>query len=506
MRLEDVTAEIRPRSQWEAIDLGLAMVRRDAGRLLVCWLVTALPVHLLVLVLLHDWLWLAVGVLWWLRPIFSRVSLFFLSRALFGERPTVRQVLRAWPAMWWRRFAYRMLWARFSPWRAMSVPVEELEHLRGPAFRRRCTQLLSRAEGSAIGLLAVSGVLTLIGILSLVVLGLMFVPQEVMTQWSADYDLWLESDEMGLSAGLQWLLAGVTLVTFAAVDVLYTGAGFGLYVNSRTLVEGWDIELAFKRMRDRLGGVLRPAALLVFAALLFAGGEPAHADAGNVQELAEQAVEHTDPGDDRSEGRSEGSIKDVLANPDFKIHTVEELVPVAKPPSSGAFNFAGLGVFAAAVSMLGWLVLALLLGAAIWLVWRYWPRPGGASAARAAPLQREVRTVMGMDIGPESLPADIPAAAWRAWQLGSHQDAMSLLYRGAIGALVRHVHVEIEESDTERDCLRRVSQLGNTRESRYFEGLTGSWISLAYGRSVPDDGQMQTLCREWPFNMQGGRG
>ena len=47
MRLEDVTAEIRPRSEWEAVDLGLAMVRRDGSRLLACWLVTALPVHVL---------------------------------------------------------------------------------------------------------------------------------------------------------------------------------------------------------------------------------------------------------------------------------------------------------------------------------------------------------------------------------------------------------------------------------------------------------------------------
>jgi hypothetical protein len=38
MRLEDITAEVRPRGRWEAVDLGFAMVRRHFGRLLIAWL------------------------------------------------------------------------------------------------------------------------------------------------------------------------------------------------------------------------------------------------------------------------------------------------------------------------------------------------------------------------------------------------------------------------------------------------------------------------------------
>jgi hypothetical protein len=37
MRLDEVTAEIRPRSDWEAVDLGLAMIRRDFWRCLSVW-------------------------------------------------------------------------------------------------------------------------------------------------------------------------------------------------------------------------------------------------------------------------------------------------------------------------------------------------------------------------------------------------------------------------------------------------------------------------------------
>ena len=53
MKLEAVTAEIRPRSDWEAVDLGLAMVRRDFWRcFLMWWLAVALP-----FALAGWWLW-----------------------------------------------------------------------------------------------------------------------------------------------------------------------------------------------------------------------------------------------------------------------------------------------------------------------------------------------------------------------------------------------------------------------------------------------------------------
>jgi hypothetical protein len=302
-----------------------------------------------------------------------------------------------------------------------------------------------------------------------------------------------------LSQGLQWLLAGVMLVVFAVVDTLYTGAGFGLYVNSRTLIEGWDIELALKRMRDRLEGIARPAGLLLGALLLLATSQWAEAMPPDELEMAQQAQ----PAGETQQ--SDREIHSVLADEDFKVHSVEERVPVAEPSSPRGFNSSGFGgFFAMAFAGLGWLLLALLVGGVGWLIWRYWPKPDGAGAASVQPLRREVRTVMGMDIGPDSLPTDIPSAAWRAWQAGNHQEAMSLLYRGAIGAFVGQIRVEIDEGDTERDCLRRVSQLGMTREARYFEGLTNSWMGLAYGRSVPEEGEMQALCRDWPFAVQGG--
>ena len=88
MQLEDLTAEVRPRTHWEAVDLGFALVRRHFPRLLLAWLLCIGPLWA-VLLLLTRWVpvGLIVFVIWWLKPIYGRLPLFHLSRALFGATP-----------------------------------------------------------------------------------------------------------------------------------------------------------------------------------------------------------------------------------------------------------------------------------------------------------------------------------------------------------------------------------------------------------------------------------
>jgi hypothetical protein len=59
--------------------------------------------------------------------------------------------------------------------------------------------------------------------------------------------------------------------------------------------------------------------------------------------------------------------------------------------------------------------------------------------------------------------------------------------------------VEIQESDTEGDCLRRVMQAGADVHPDYFRGITGTWTKLAYAGISPPDLEVQALCRQWPF-------
>jgi hypothetical protein len=145
----------------------------------------------------------------------------------------------------------------------------------------------------------------------------------------------------------------------------------------------------------------------------------------------------------------------------------------------------------------------LLVGFLGWMLWRnrhvFTLRGAGAKLDQVAP---SARVVMGMAVSPDTLPADVPDAAWLLWQQGRHQEALGLLYRGSISRVMELGRVEIHESDTEGDCMRRVEQVGAAVHPDYFRGITGMWIRLAYAGVSPADSEVQALCQQWPF---GGR-
>ena len=108
MRPEDLQVNLRPRSSWEAMELGTALLRRHAGAVWRPWLLALLPLfaalNALAWALGQPWLaWLA---LWWLKPALERIVLYVLSRAVFGQAPGTLAALRAQWRFAARRFAF----------------------------------------------------------------------------------------------------------------------------------------------------------------------------------------------------------------------------------------------------------------------------------------------------------------------------------------------------------------------------------------------------------------
>ncbi|HAQ27742.1 MAG TPA: DUF4129 domain-containing protein, partial [Pseudomonas sp.] len=118
--------------------------------------------------------------------------------------------------------------------------------------------------------------------------------------------LWLEH--------LTNLLYALVLVVW---EPIYVASGFSLYLNRRTILEGWDIELAFRRLRTRLMPMLVPLLLglgLLFvqppAALLAAEPTQATAEARpEAQRLLNQSL--------TSQAASQ-RISDILDQPPFR--------------------------------------------------------------------------------------------------------------------------------------------------------------------------------------------
>lgn len=482
MRLDAVTAEIRPRSDWEAVDLGLAMVRRDFWRCFaVWWLAVMLPAAAA-----GWWLWdypvAWLLLFWWWKPAGSRMVLFETSRRLFGEKPSWREALREIPRAWTRRFFYRFLWARFSPWLPLTLAVEDLEGLRGKAYKQRCTQVIRRGEGVIMWIYFVADIAACWFGLAILAMVILFIPEGQDGGWQLALESWDPNDPSEIPAAILRTVTLCVMFAMSLTDLFVTGAGFGVYLNNRTWIEGWDVELAFRR----LAGRLTKAAMLwmVLAAILM----PA-VSSGQVERDPDPATE----------------IRAVKEDPAFKVHKVIDKVP--KPvdlPSWLAwlkflrFGGGGAGEILGKVFIVS--VCGLLAGLIAWLIWvnRHafvFRRLGGSEAV----ISPSARVVMGMQVSPETLPADVPAAAWELWRQGRHQEALGLLYRGAISRVIELARVEIQESDTEGDCVRRVDLAGAAAHPDYFRGITGAWMHLAYGGRRPADVDVEALCRQWPF-------
>ena len=104
MRLDQVQVELRPRSPWEAMELGIALVRRHARAIWLPWAALTLPLFVVLNALAWtlDLVPLAALAMWWLKPVFDRVPLYVLSRAVFGQAPAVRETLAAQHRWSWR--------------------------------------------------------------------------------------------------------------------------------------------------------------------------------------------------------------------------------------------------------------------------------------------------------------------------------------------------------------------------------------------------------------------
>lgn len=568
MRLDRVSAVLRPRSDQEAADFGMALVRRHAGGIFMAWFSLLLPLWALLIVVLRDYPSLTVFIIWWLKPIYDRVVVFYLGRALFGDAPSLRAQWRAWPKLLTRRMLPDLLWRRFSPVRSFVMAVPVLENLSGKPAAERMAALKRHGGAAAASMTSMTGFLEIGVLLALMAVARSFVPEEWV---DPILDGSLIQNPALVMPGLLWSMAACYLVAVALVEPFYAGAVFGLYINTRTLLEGWDVEVAFRRLGARLRDLNLPAAAAV-AGNVPAGPPPIPSPAPPVRvstvnpsgpPALPSSVPAPGPGPglvkapgtivkktvppvlpillgvllsgwlspcpapgalvDHDEARE--SIKEVLSHPDFINHKEKYKEWVAdSPPSpsssptppvperprqgwdwswidlSGLRNFFSGSWTDIALRLLLVVAIASLAG---WLGWLIYRKTRGGLKGWSPELSRVrgPRTVMGLEVAPESLPPDIPGEAWGLWSRGDSLAAVRLLYRGALAWLVERGALPIRESDTEGDCLRHAARLGDAARGGYFRNLTSAWQGSAYGGLAQGESVMRELCSHWPFSL-----
>ena len=504
MRLSDATVVIRPRTTWEAMDLGVLLSQRHRRLLMASWAIMTLPVFALLTLLLWDSPSLVAFIFWWLKPAFERLPLHILSKAIFGETPTLKQALRQWPRLLKPQLLASLTWRRLSLSRSFLLPVVQLEGLSGQARQQRLQVLLQRDGGAARWL-------TIIGVhlesalwIGLMVLFYLLLPPQVELDWSWQTLLSAATQDW---RWLEHLTNAFYVMVLVVWEPIYVACGFSLYLNRRTVLEAWDIELVFRRLRQRVSGAA--LTLLLAAFLLMPTGQNLWA--------AEPAIAPDSPrllGQPLTSQASRDSIKAILDQPPFKNketvtrYRFGEDKPSAENPDDGKapewlktlFKLLDNQRFGALATLIEVLLWGAVIGAIGLLIWRYRAWLQAFVSCRPALKGKVTRPVpqqaFGLDLSRETLPADIAASAESLWQ-SSPREALCLLYRALLSHLLHDYNMALKPADTEGQVLERVEQLQQPALLAFSKNLTGHWKNMAYGHRLPPAHLQQELCDGW---------
>lgn len=501
MKLEKISVALRPRGPWEAIDLGFAMAHAHARAVWGAWAALVLPVHALVWLLLGRWPGVAMLLLWYLKPLFDRVPLAVLSRALFGEAPTPRAVLAALRQSPGGQVLRSLTWSRASPFRALQLPIWQLEGLRSRELARRERVLTRGADTGALGLLLAAGLLELCLTMAGIGTLMAFAPEDLgldarslaLAFVQGDLPLWFT-----VASALSWTAAT------SVAEPLYVAGGFGLYLNRRTWLEGWDIELQLRRLAARLGG----AALLLLA--LLGGAASAQAWDTGAPEPADEQVLPPDPhGALREAARAQAgepvdpaplraALEEVLALPEMPHEQTRETWGLKGDGEQADLlpTFGGAGPLGAFLGeALRVLVIALVAVGVLALVRAMLrARRPAASPEEAADPQVRLPALL-REAGPA--PEDPAALARSLWREGRRAEALGVLYRGALLVLVSARGVSIPDGATESDCLGLLRGRLQAEEWACFLRLTRAWQAAAYAHRLPEDEEVDWLIDQW---------
>ena len=480
------------------MDLGARMVRRDAGVIYRTWFIVTLPLLILaslgiVYLSIPGWILLAY---WWLEPLTDGPILHVISQRLFGGETDTRSALRSVPGHARRNIWFLVTPLRFHFARSLAVPVTQLEGLRGERRRARAKVLNNVAFNHGIGLSTAYQHLVLCLYLGVILFAYLFVPEAYRETLGSTWINTFMGDGETTTAG-SLLTLYIFYIAQTILHPWYVGAGFGLYINCRTMLEAWDIEVAFRRMLQRRAA--RTGAAVAAVAVLFAGlAEPGRAEVREIEPYwpAETVREATATVfDDEALDRFETVEEWRQLDPDDEEEGEES--------SSSGLNhfFETLGHIASVVVEFGlWIVVGLALLFAF-LSRRHWlPYLRYAPGEEGRPRQRIV-----LDSGvitAEELPDDVPAAVLSLWSNGKLREALSLLYRSSVFSTVEQHGVRLPRSATEGECVTAVNSQAPEALASYFDKVVTAWLWCAYGGRAPAEETVQGLCREWPSHYR----
>ena len=244
----DSALHLRRRSVWEAADSGLLLWRKSFADFIPFF---AIPVWIAACGLrflpLDENGYIPYLALWWLKPLFDRLILHVVSVRFFNSSARFKDLRKGLWGTLRRGLLGDLLWRRFSPGRGARMPLRVLERLHRKQYSQRKKALVPGGLNfcfliSAVGLV-LEGVLLLGEFAFASMIIRLFLPTSL--SYISRY-----------SEVTSILIYAAYCFNYILVGSIYVCMGFGLYINSRVEIEGWDLQLLFNNFVRGGPGVL----------------------------------------------------------------------------------------------------------------------------------------------------------------------------------------------------------------------------------------------------------
>jgi hypothetical protein len=292
----------------------------------------------------------------------------------------------------------------------------------------------------------------------------------------------------------------VFCLNYLLVESVYVCMGFGLYINSRVEVEGWDLELLFQRFASGTAaesgdttkpaqGIVAPLLCLALCCLVPAAGHAQDAAGGKTRQVAEPSAEA------QAAIPSEAlfplaELEEILASRDFggkretwgirfKSNENEGQPLPDWDMASWVEKIKLISAQILRVLVIIVIVVVVALGFAAHYLYR---RRGALIALRKS-------RGYGVSSHEGEAPTELLARARAFYAEGLYRDAWAACFSATCAAWVGR-GVNFPPDATEYECLALV-RVSGASETVDFTDLVRTWIGFAYGGIAPQTGAFE---------------
>lgn len=234
---------LRMRTGWEAADMGILLWRTKTfftiafftAPIIITTLIMAIIGFLAPLPFFAKthWIIICTAAHFWLAPFYDRFALHVCSKIFFERGISIKSLFHGLAENIVRSLPGDLLWRRFSPIRGVMMPLRILEKLKR-------THIPSRKASLKRGGIYFGAFLTGFCISVEIML---FIGSHI-----AVYVIGIiTKTNIYINIG-SFPCMVILLVNFIIIETLYICMSFSVYINSRIITEGWDLQFAFQKL------------------------------------------------------------------------------------------------------------------------------------------------------------------------------------------------------------------------------------------------------------------